>query len=195
MMSEACLSGRIGSRWRLSLEWDVRVDLQRPWLNSADVENERVELVLTMPWYKWLGSMWLWVDGNLVGDPVQIEEIGVGLEHLSKFSDGTGSRSSRLIPSLSGRAALDLVLRSVYGEDAETITMKHGDLSRHELMPGGCPFFDNWQAIMYETEACEVLIWRKDGDDDVRIAQWPIGELKRTVVEALEYFRRHLSSH
>lgn len=165
---------RFGSRWQFAIECEISPDAQKPY-------NE------------WLGSVWLWVGGKLVGDPAVVEICAVALDTLLEAAEETGKRSSTLLSSLPAGRALDLVLWARYGDDdeeQESLVPDRDALVQFEILPRrGGPFFDQWQAIIIEEENCERFIFREIGRR-VNEIQWPRGEFRRVVSECKEWFRR-----
>lgn len=186
MNQDQRLSGRVGSRWRIAIEWDVPAGYYaHRWLLLSDVPEARRSELLDEPWRRHLGSFWVWADGHLLGNPYDMELLGVGLGLMIWVAEGTGRRASPLLSLRSRAEALDLVMESIYGENADLVRAEYGNLGAFEVMPAGNPYFDGWQAIVLEEGQEETLIWRQGADGSVITATWPLGEIRRVVSEVV----------
>jgi hypothetical protein len=175
MRQEVAFSSRIGDRWTFAIEFEGIGDPPKTW-------NE------------WWGSLWLWVDGHVVGSPSEIEMLMTGFDSLveSAHQAHTGL-SSPLQPSIPAREALDLVMWARYGSDDRGPGGFVGDpstLTRYEVLPRLTgPFFDGWEAVLMEAAQEERFILRREGAE-VMEALWPAGTFRRVVQLAIDEFRR-----
>jgi hypothetical protein len=155
---------KVGKRESLSIEFSVRPDLNTP-------INE------------WWGSLCLWVDGNCVGNPNEIEMVSIGLDALVTAGQQTGSRVN---PSLSSRTvteALDCVMQAIYGEE-EVEWLPDKEATRFEVLSTSAgPFFDNWEAILLEEGRMERFIYRRE-NQPVCEARWEIGTFRELAFRA-----------
>ncbi|HET9363728.1 MAG TPA: hypothetical protein VFP71_01955, partial [Candidatus Angelobacter sp.] len=161
MKKRIAFSSRVGNRWIFAIEFEVIGDPPRVW-------NE------------WWGSLWLWIDGRVVGTPFEIEMVASGfdslLESLYQLEQQAENRTSAFLSSLPGNQALDLVMWAQYGEDESPVGFDgNRELLRvHEVLPRGSPFFDGWQAILLSDRLQERFIFRQEGGQ-VNEVKWPIG--------------------
>lgn len=156
----------IGSQESFGIEFDVKCDL-------------------AVPASTWWGGFWLWADGNLVGNKNDIEIVSCGLGVLLNAAHKTVSRKSDLLSLLPANEALDLVMSSVYGDDDASFRRLAGsaDLRSFEVLPGGGPFFDEWQAILLEESELERFIYRKEGEQTFECS-WQPGTFRNVVLQA-----------
>ena len=171
---------RTGDRWRFAIEFEAYLlpDGRRPRL-----------------WNEWWGALWLWVNGQLVGDTAQIETVMNDLGSLHTDAMFTG-RQSDLLSSRSAKEALDIARWSVYGNDDENMRKIVGDrnLEEFEILPRGKAFFDGWEAILLENGNEEHFIYRRRGEEVVDVA-WPIGTFRDVVNRAKDEFENMAKSH
>ena len=73
---------RIGNRLRFAVEFEA--------YKLRDGSFPRM-------WNEWWGYLWLWMDGRLVGNPLEYEFIWSGLGPLVKDASETGKRGSSLL--------------------------------------------------------------------------------------------------
>ncbi len=175
MRENVAFSSRIGDRWTFAIEFEGIGD--PPIL-----------------WNEWWGSLWLWVDGQVVGRPSEFEMVMTGFDSLveSALQTRTGL-SGPLQPSVDAGKALELVMWATYGSDDRPPGDFVGDpsaLTRYEVLPRLTgPFFDGWEAVLIEADQEERFIFRQEGAD-VREALWPSGTFRSVVQRALEDFKR-----
>ncbi len=81
-------------------------------------------------------------------------------------------------------------MNSIYRELADKAVDPSGSLRRFEVMPRGCPFFDDWKAILIEEGESETLIWRARRLGAVESATWPLGTFRDVVLSAIDFFAR-----
>lgn len=156
----------IGSQESFGIEFDVKCDP-------------------AVPSNTWWGRLWLWADGVLVGNMNDIEMVSCGLGVLLNALHKTASRKSDLLSSLPAREALELVMCSVYGNNDAYVRRLAGsmDLRSFEVLPGGGPFFDEWQAILLEESETERFIFRKEGEPTFKCS-WRMGTFRNIVLQA-----------
>jgi hypothetical protein len=172
---KVAFSSRIGDRWTFAIEFEGIGDPPKAW-------NE------------WWGSLWLWVDGHVVGRPSEIEMVMTGFDSLVGSAQQTRTGlSTPLQLSVAAEEALDLVMWARYGSDDRAPGSFVGDpsaLKRYEVLPRLTgPFFDGWEAVLIEAAQQERFILRQEGAD-VREALWPAGTFRSVVQLALDDFKR-----
>ncbi len=177
------LAGRVGSRWRFAIEWDVPADSRRPWLEAEQVAPEDCQSALLGIWNSWLGCLWLWADGHVVGRPWEVRPAVSGLNRTSRYR----SKDWRAIVHFAQRSNSRGGSSSRYELD---ISRARGQGRRFEVMPRGCPFFDDWKAILIEEGESETLIWRARRLGAVESATWPLGTFRDVVLSAIDFFAR-----
>ena len=181
MTRQLLFSARVGNRWSFALEFEAFSDLPKKW-------NE------------WWGSLWLWVDGHVVGRPFEIEMVMSGfdplIESLYQTERNVENQTSALLSSLPASQALDWVMWAQSGEVDPPMGF-HGDealIAVHEVLPRGSPFFDDLEAILVPEGLRERFIFRwKEGE--VRAASWPRGTFRTVVLEALDQFTKLAQAH
>src|SRR6202162_3092297 len=151
---------RIGNRWMFALEFEVHGDLPKCW-------NE------------WWGSLWLWVEGHVVGAPFESETVLTGLDSLQEVALETGNRARRLLSGSSSKEALETVMCARYGSGAPSrrnLVADDKSLLPFEVLPRRTgPFFDGWEAILLEDEKEERFVYRQEGSATVTEVIWPLG--------------------
>jgi hypothetical protein len=174
-MKTVAFCSRVGNRWNFAVEFEGAGDPPRVW-------NE------------WWGSLWLWVNGQAVGRPFEIEMVMTGfdplVESLNQLEQQTENRTNAFLSLLPANEALDSVMWAQYGEDdAPKGFDGNGALLRvHEVLPRGSPFFDGWEAILIPEGSQERFIFRQEGGQ-VSEAKWPIGTYKDIVLRARVQFK------
>jgi hypothetical protein len=165
---------RIGNRWLFAIEFEA--------------SGETPTL-----WNEWYGSLWFWVDGKVVGNPLETEMVTVGMDSLSEAATETGSRSRTLLPRCGDKEALEIVLAARYGRGEPTSSGAQQDedfLYPFEILPRRTgPFFDGWEAILVEEESRERFVYRKEGSG-LSHAIWPLGTFRDAVREARNEFEK-----
>ena len=157
-----------------------------------------VKCDLSVPANTWWGTFWLWADGKCVGDRNEMEMVSLGLGILLNAVRKADSRKSNLLSSLPAAEALNLVMSAVYGDDdpRRQELGSPSDLGVFEVLPGGGPFFDDWQAILLEEGGKERFIWRKDGEQTFEV-RWELGTFRNVVLQAeaeLNWMRKQSAS-
>ena len=175
MKHEVAFSSRIGDRWTFAIELEGIGDPPKS-------VNE------------WWGSLWLWVDGQVVGWPSEIEMLMTGFDSLAESAQQTPAGiSSPLQPSVSAAEALDLVMWATYGDDDGApggFVGDPSDLAGYEVLPRLTgPFFDGWEAVLIEAGQDERFIFRQEGAE-AREVLWGAGTFRRTVQQAIDEFKR-----
>jgi hypothetical protein len=174
MRRQVAFSSRVGDRWSFAIEFEGSSDQPRVW-------NER-----------W-GSLWLWVDGQVVGRPSDIERVMPGLESLRCSAKKAERGSNRLLASIPASAALNLVIWAHYGDEGSPPAPFAGDRSLllpNEVLPGSTvSFFDGWEAILIEDGTEERFIYRQHGTQASE-ARWPRGTFKTVALQARDEFKR-----
>jgi len=174
MRQKVAFSSRIGDRWTFAIEFE-------------GVGNP------PKAWNEWWGSLWLWIDGHVVGCPSEIEMVMTGLDSLVESAQQTrADLSSPLQLSVPAGEALDLVMWARYGSDDRAPGNFVGDpstLTGYEVLPRLTgPFFDGWEAVLIEAAQEERFIFRQEGAE-VREALWPAGTFRSVVQRALDDFK------
>src|SRR5262245_51511436 len=173
-MPQPRLSKRMGNRWMLALEFEIHD-------GSASTWNET-----------W-GSLWLWVEGRLIGRPFESEMVFTGLESLREAAQETGQRGRDLLPTDNLKEALDVVMWARYGGDDSLVrglTIHEESLLPFEILPRRTgPFFDGWQGILVEEGAAERFILRQEGGE-VTDAVWPLGTFRDVIQDGCREFER-----
>ena len=177
---QLAFSSRIGDRWTFAVEFEGIGDPPKAW-------NE------------WWGTLWLWVDGQVVGRPSEIEMVMTGFDSLMESAQqNTAEAASSLLLSLGSEKAVDLVMKASYGSDDGTACSFVGDPSvfkDYEVLPRLTgAFFDGWEAILIHVGEEERFIFRQEGTV-LREAFWPAGTFKSIVERALKEFKRLSSAH
>ena len=176
MTRQVMFHSRVGNRWSFAIEFE------------GVGEPPRV-------WNEWWGSLWLWIDGQVVGRPIEIEMVVSGFDPLMESSyqseQQTENRTSVFLSSLPANQALDLVMWAQYGEDdaPKGFDGNRALLKVYEVLPRGSPFFDGWEAILISEGLQERFIFRQEGGK-VNEAKWPIGTFKNLILRAREEFKK-----
>jgi hypothetical protein len=174
MKKEVAFSSRIGDRWTFAIEFEGVGTLPRTW-------NE------------WWGSLWLWVDGCVVGRPSEIEMVMTGFDSLAESAEITADAPTPAMSSAPAGQLVDLVMWASYGRGDRAPDSFIGDpsaLTQYEVLPRLTgAFFDDWEAILIKAGPEERFIFRRGGCD-VREAIWPTGTFKSIVQQALTDFKR-----
>jgi len=175
MKQEVVFSSRVGDRWTFAIEFEGIGDPPKIW-------NE------------WWGTLWLWVNGAIVGRPSEFEMVMTGFDSLLESAQRipTGL-SGPLQPSVGAAEALDLVMWSRYGDDDQAPEGFVGDsaeLERYEVLPRLTgPFFDGWEAVLIEAGPEERFIFRHEGVE-TREVRWSVGTFRSVVQQAVSEFKR-----
>jgi hypothetical protein len=175
MKQKVGFSSRIGDRWAFAIEFEGIGDPPKLW-------NE------------WWGSLWLWVDGQVIGCPSEIEMVMTGFDSLVESAQQAPTGlSGPLQPSVNALEALDLVMWARYGSDDRApggFVGDPSDLARYEVLPRLTgPFFDGWEAVLVGTGQEERFIFRQEGAE-AREVLWPEGTFRSTVQQAIDEFKR-----
>lgn len=147
------------------------------------------ELSDTIPdkWNEWLGSLWLWAGGQLVGNPAEIEMVAIAFASLLETARETGTRPSTLVPVQSSEEILETVMWARYGEADRKMSSLVGSEKRlypFEVLPRRTgPFFDGWEAVLVERSDSEQFIFRKE-DKEASEVNWPLGTFRGVVTQA-----------
>lgn len=138
-------------------------------------------------WNEWRGRIWLWVGGQLVGNPAETEIVSIALDSLMETARETGSRPSSRIPVQSPKELLEVVMWARYGEGGTICPRLIGSEERlypFEVLPRRTgPSFDNWEAVLVEQGDTERFIFRK-GERNIREVSWPLGTFRDVVSRA-----------
>lgn len=134
------------------------------------------------------GKLWLWVDGQIVGNPEEIEMIIIGLGPLRGVANEDRAESSSLIAHLGPEQALEVAMWASYEDDDSPAFLefagKRDILKRLEVLPGGTgPFFDNWEAVLFERGTQEQFVYRGPSAE-VHPAVWPTGTFRGAINQA-----------
>jgi hypothetical protein len=174
MIQQVAFSSRVGDRWSFAVEFEGIGNPPKAW-------NE------------WWGSLWLWVNGQVVGRPFEIEMVMTGFDSLVESAQESETRTNSLLSSLPADQALDLVMWARYGDDSSPPEYLVGNpllLPRHEVLPRWTgPFFDGWEAVLIQEGLQERFIFRQKGSQ-VSEAHWPVGTFKSLVLEARDKFEK-----
>jgi len=167
---------RIGERWKFAVEFEAYV--------LPDGTLPRL-------WNEWWGTLWLWVNGSLVGDTTEIETVMNDLGSLHTIALATGTRRSNLLSAQSPQKALEIVMWAVYGDEDETMRAAVGreSLEHFEVLPRGKAFFNGWQAILLEAGNEEHFICRHGSEAAVDVV-WPLGTFRDIVFQAKDEFEK-----
>lgn len=178
MTQKIAFGSRVGDRWSLAIEFE---GIGEP----------------PKTWNQWWGSLWLWVNGRVVGRPSELEIVMTGLDSLAESATGSGSRRNRLLSSLPANKAIDLVMWSRYGDDVRPDCLAGEDpllLAQHEILPRLTgPFFDGWEAILLTESCSERFLVRRTGSQASE-AVWPEGTFKGLVLQSRDCFERLASA-
>lgn len=177
MKQQISFSSRVGDRWSLAVEFEGIGDPPKLW-------NE------------WWGSLWLWVNGLVVGRPAEIEMVMTGLDSLVESAQATETRTNVLLLSLPANESLDLVMWAQYGEGRppKHFTGEPSLLVPYEVLPRLTgPFFDGWEAILIPDGLQERFIFRQKGDQ-VSEVKWAIGTFKGIILQSRDEFKRLAAS-
>jgi hypothetical protein len=166
---------RIGNRWTFALEFEILGDPPATW-------NE------------WWGSLWLWVEGRLVGRPHETEMVLTGLDSLVEVARENRTPASSILSACSSKEALEAVMWARYGGDGPPpvrlpMTNEESLFSVEVLPRRAGPFFDGWEAILVEEGATQRFVYRQEGAE-VAEAVWPQGTFSRVVGDARTEFER-----
>jgi hypothetical protein len=167
------LTCTIGNRQRFAVEFEIPNEVPKVW-------NET-----------W-GSLWLWVEGHLVGRH-ESEMISIGLDSLQETANENLEPASRILATYDAKRALQAVMWSRYGgtETPATIgVIANEQLSAAEVLPRTTgPFFDGWQAVLLDEGVEERFIYRQ-GEGQIYESKWPSGTLKAVIDLAKREFER-----
>ena len=178
MKPQALFSSRIGDRWTFAVEFE-----------GLDIG------IQTGAWNECWGTLWLWVEGRVVGRPSELEMVMTGFDSLMESAQ-VKNLTSPLLSSLPANEALDLVLWACYGDDdpPKNFAGDRALLSRHEILPRlTCSFFDDWSAILIQEDCRERFIYREK-EGPVSEASWPIGTFTSIVLQARDRFQQFASA-
>jgi hypothetical protein len=174
-MSEQVFSRRIGNRLTFAVEFEVH-DSPAPRL-----------------WNEWWGYLWLWVEGNVVGNPFELEMIMIALEPLSGIAYPMESETAKVLSTHTSEEVLEMVRWAVYGEDdpaMEKLVLHREKFLSFEIFGGSTgPFFDGWEAVLLKEGATERFIYRQRGRGVIE-AVWPLGTFHDILSEARNEFER-----
>lgn len=164
---------RVGNRWTFAVEFEIHGD--RP-----------------AAWNEWWGSLWLWVEGRLVGRPDETEMVLTGLDSLQESASEERIPASSILSTYDSKEALDAVMWARYGGDGPSPlkfpTKNEEGLFSLEVLPRRTgPFFDGWEAILLEQAGTQRFVYRQEGGDVVE-AVWPHGTFSHVVGDARAEF-------
>jgi hypothetical protein len=174
-------SFRAGNRWSFAVEFEAFGD--RPGM-----------------WNEWWGSLWLWVNGHVVGRPFEIEMVASGLDPLTEglflAAQNPENRTGASLAGLPPAQALDLVMRAEDDEGDSPQAFNRGRklLALHEVIPRGSPFFDGWEALLITEGSQERFIFRQE-QGEAGEARWPEGTFRIVVVHARSEFEKLAKAH
>ena len=138
----------------------------------------------------WQGRVWLNVEGQIVGNPEREaqEQIGIAIDALARAGRNTGKRRHPAMRGITEELALDLVMWAVYGdsnEEFERMITNRESLQVFEILPSTTgPAFDNWEAIIVESDEGECFVWRREGEQAPQSRVFPIGTFWHATEEA-----------
>jgi len=168
------LTCTIGNRQRFAVEFEIHNEVPKVW-------NET-----------W-GSLWLWVEGHLVGRRHETEMISIGLDSLRETANENLEAASRILATYDAKRALQAVMWSRYGgtEIPATEGLTTDELlSAAEVLPRTTgPFFDGWEAVLLDEGEEERFIYR-EGEGQVYESKWPSGTFKGVIGVAKGEFER-----
>jgi hypothetical protein len=148
--------------------------------------------VKARPKFEWMGSVWLWVGGRVLGGPCAEEMLVIGLDALGEVAAETGHREQDLLGNATPEEALAAVQWARYGDDEPQLLQRFPNresLEIYEVFPRRAgPFFEGWQACLLEHGGRERLVWKE--------REWPrtwertfsIGQFKSVVEEMRRWY-------
>jgi len=169
------LSKRIGNRWMFAVEFEIHFDAVKAWPAT------------------W-GSLWLWVEGRVVGKADESEMVMTGFDSLHEVAIETGTRANPLLWGAPLHDALDVVMWARYESDHEPALARlisdPASLFPFEVLPRWTgAFFDGWEAILLENNTSERFIYRQESGSPIE-ATWPLGTFRQVVNEAKYDFEK-----
>jgi hypothetical protein len=174
MKREVVFSSRFGDRWTLAIEFEGIGERPRKW-------NE------------WWGSLWLWVNGRVVGSPSEIEVVMTGFDSLMESASQNINKLELWQSSAPAEQALEFAMWANYGTEDEAPADFCGNpefLKTLEVLPGLTgPFFDGYKAVLLRAGQNERFIYQPDGEAIVE-ASWPAGTFRSVVLGAFEVFKK-----
>jgi len=166
---------RVGNRWMFALEFEINGDIPRTWSELR-------------------GSLWLWAGGRLIGNLYEIETVKIGLDSLVEAAGENRAAASRILAACTRSEALKSVMWARYGEDRDPPVrlgaVDQSTLFSLEILPRRTgPFFDGWEAILFDDGAEEHFIFR-EGEAETMESVWPMGTFGAVIAEARTEFER-----
>jgi hypothetical protein len=145
-------------------------------------------------WNEWWGSLWLWVDGLLVGNRDETEMIMTAVDSLWESAHEDRGEASRRIANLGAQEVLDVVMWARYGQTnqppVEGVEPDEDVLGSLEILPRYTgPSFDHWEAALIERGGKEHFIYRHE-DGEIFEAAWPVGTYRGVIDEARTGFEQ-----
>jgi hypothetical protein len=173
-----------GDRWRFGIECEVQDCEFDPWGSREPY-----------------GSLWLWIDGQVIGNTAQAEQLIHAFAPLQSAINSPGQREAATVPGTSNLDKLDFIAWVRFGEDEDFNSERWGpgdieQLRRFQVEPfkvwprGYSPFHDGWEAVLLEHEEHETVVWRHWCGEAAKTHEvsFPRGEVTRVIGLANEWF-------
>jgi|GEM_PF-4214362 len=131
------------------------------WTFAVEMECE-----VTPPRHATWGTIWMWVDGSVVGNTNRWEHLGIGARWLYTIGEQIDKRPNRIFAGLSPSARLDAFLW--WYRECEGVCPVDGWSPEEGLDPddylvsevNSGPVLDDWRVIIAREEDKEILTWR-----------------------------------
>jgi len=175
--------------------WEVQPGLFRflfgdRWEYAIEVEASDPD-PLPASW----GSLWLWVEGEIIGNPQADEQLGIVADWLRYLASMAGKRPASVFHDLDATSRLSLFewwsSQSKSDPPYEWWSNPDFDATNYFLshIQAG-PALDHWWAMLMETEDAEIVTWRAPGSTAVRDACLPKGTYNDVVSAFLHWLNR-----
>jgi hypothetical protein len=143
------------------------------------------------------GKLWLYVNGQIVGNSDEIEMIIIGLGSLRESANEDRAKASLLVAELGAGQAIEAVMWAHYDSTpAYPQFAGHEDtLASLEVLPRNTgPFFDGWEAVLLARGREEQFVYRRP-QGEVIGAVLPVGTFRRVINQAFAEFEQLILTH
>ncbi len=180
-----CKRFMFGDCWRFGIECEVQDCEFDPWGSREP-----------------FGSLWLWIGGQLIGNPDTEEQLIHALGPLESAIQRKGQRNASKVPGTSYLDKPDFIAWVRFGEDddfdrerwgaGETIEqLRHFEVAPFEIFPRGfSPFHDGWEAMLFEDADGETIVWRnwRGSEANTHELSLPVREVTRVIALAADWY-------
>jgi hypothetical protein len=163
-----------GDRWKFAIEVEVA---------AADPQPT-----------SW-GSLWLWFNGEIVGNPQAEEQLGIAADWLKYLASPAAHRPGSVFGDLDAPSRLKLFewWFSQSKEKPPYTWWVDPDIDAtpyflSHIQAG--PALDHWWAILMEDQDSELVTWRAPGSTMVRESRLPKGTFNNIVLDFLRWLNK-----